>query len=120
MSIYGAEGSDIYFTFDPPNDQSLTSQNAIVFEMEVRQDMRNALEVLGLPLTPPFLEDQWMPPLAPTVPGTNSSITPPPMTGNLYNFIYVDGKPAYSINNNFAWAGSYQYLLNKTKGAGGA
>jgi len=116
MSIYGAEGSDIYFTFDP-NDQSLTSQNAIVFEIEARQDMINALKVLGLPLTP-FLADQWHPPLKPSITGTNTSITPP-MTGYLYNFIYINGKRAYSINNNFAWSGSYQYVLNKTEGAGG-
>lgn len=106
FSIYGAEGSDIYFSFDP-GDQNLHAQNDIVFEHEARQDMRNALDVLGIPLTP-FLRDQWELPVTPTVWGNNASVTPP-MNGNILNtqnFVYGTG---YSINDNSAWSGSYVY-----------
>lgn len=106
MDIYGAEGSDIYFAFDPA-DQSLTAQNAVVFEYILRYDLSNALQVLGLPLTP-FLKGNWTSPLTPSVYGTNGSITPP-LTGTLYSTGSFDGRTAYSINNNFAWNGAYQY-----------
>ncbi len=113
FSIFGAEGSDIYFSFDP-GDQNLHAQNDIVFEHEVRQDMRNALDVLGIPLTP-FLRDQWEPPISPTVWGNNESATPP-MNGNILNtqnFLYGTG---YSISNNSAWSGSYVYNFTEKGG----
>ena len=116
MDIYGAEGSDIYFSFDPA-DQSLTAQNALVFEYILRYDLSNALTVLGLPLTP-FLKANWTSPLAPTVYGTNSSITPP-LSGSLYTSTSFNGKTAYSVNNNFAWKGAYQYSAGGPTGSSG-
>jgi len=106
FSIYGAEGSDIYFSFDP-GDQNLHAQNDIVFEHEVRQDMRNALTVLGIPLTP-FLRDYWEPPRLPTVWGTNKS-TSPPLNGNILTTQEFPYGTGYSISNNSAWSGSYVY-----------
>jgi alpha-amylase/alpha-mannosidase (GH57 family) len=114
--IYGAEGSDIYFAFDPA-DQSLTAQNAIVFEYILRYDLTNALTVLGLPLTP-FLKANWTSPLVPTIYGTNSSVTPP-LSGSLYTSALFNGKTAYSVNNNFAWKGAYQYKANGPTGSSG-
>ncbi|MCL4420278.1 MAG: hypothetical protein M1477_01125 [Candidatus Thermoplasmatota archaeon] len=113
FSIYGAEGSDIYFSFDP-GDQNLHAQNDIVFEHEVRQDMRNALTVLNIPLTP-YLQDQWEHSVIPTEYGNNASTTPP-MNGNILNtqkFTYGTG---YSVNNNSAWFESY--LFNYTVDTG--
>ncbi len=109
MDIYAAEGSDTFFAFNPAN-QDLTAQNAIVFEYIIRQEMTDALTVLGLPLTP-FLQSNWSSPLNPTVYGSNSSISPP-ISGSLYNTAQYSGGTAYSVNNNFAWQGSYQYQAN--------
>lgn len=109
MDIYAAEGSDTFFAFNPAN-QNLAAQNAIVFEGIIRQELSDALTILGLPLTP-FLESNWTSPLTPSVYGSNSSITPP-ISGSLYNTAQHPGGTAYSVNNNFAWNGSYQYQAN--------
>jgi len=116
LDIYGAEGSDIYFTFDPA-DQSLTSQNAIVFEFILRYDLTNALKVLGLPLTP-WLAENWTPPLTPTVWGDNSSVSPQ-LTGSLYNVAQFGPYSAYSVNNNYAWKGAYEYRAHGPSNAMG-
>ena len=106
MDIYAAEGSDTYFAFNPA-DQNLAAQNAIVFEGILRQELSDALTILGLPLTP-FLKANWTSPVNPSLYGSNSSITPP-MSGSLYNTAQNTGGISYSVNNNFAWNGSYQY-----------
>ena len=104
-AIYLAEGSDITFTFDP-DDESLTSQNAFVFENEFRADLSDALTVLGLPLTP-FLASAYVPPVTPSVWGTNSSDSPV-LSGSLYTTGSYAGGTGYSINNNDAWQGAYE------------
>ncbi len=104
-AIYLAEGSDITFSFDP-DDESLTSQNAYVFETEFRTDLSTALTVLGLPLTP-YLASSWVPPVTPTVWGTNASDTPV-LTGSLYTTSSFTGGTGYSVNNNDAWTGAYE------------
>ncbi len=104
-AIYLAEGSDITFTFDP-DDESLSSQNAFVFENEFRSDLSDALTVLGLPLTP-FLASSYVPPLTPTVWGTNASDTPV-LTGSLYTTQSYSTGTGYSISNNDAWTGAYE------------
>lgn len=109
MDIYAAEGSDTYFAFNPAN-QNLGAQNAIVFEGIVRQELSDALTVLGLPLTP-FLQENWTAPLTPSMWGSNTSITPP-ISGSLYNTAQHPGGTAFSVSSNFAWNGSYQYKAN--------
>lgn len=106
LSILGAEGSDIYFSFDP-GDQNLYAQNDIVFEHEIREDMRNALQVLGIPVTP-YLSGNWQPPLAVKTPSTNRLIDPQ-LDGTLLNETSIFGAPAYSVNNPNPWNGSYLY-----------
>ena len=104
MALYGAEGSDLYFAFDPA-DQSPTAQNALVFEQVFRSDLTTALTILGLPLTP-FLESSYQVPITPTTWGTNASITPA-LTGSLYTTQTFPSGTGYSVNHNDAWAGSY-------------
>lgn len=116
MDIYGAEASDITFTFDPAN-QNLNSQNAVVFEFIFRQELSDALKILGLPLTP-FLEKNWTAPVSPTTYGTNSSITPP-LSGSLYYSTSFSGGIGYSVNNNFAWKGAAVYNAGGASGAQG-
>ena len=114
-AIYGAEGSDLYFSFSP--DQSATAQNAIVFEQEVRSDLSLALTVLGLPLTP-FLKAQYMSPETPTTWGTNASISPV-LSGSLYTTETFPGGIGYSVNHNLGWSGSYVEATGATTpGAG--
>ena len=117
MAIYLAEGSDITFTFDP-GDESLTSQNAVVFENEFRADLSQALEVLGLPLTP-FLSASYVPPVSPTVWGTNASVSPV-LTGSLYTTGTYSGGTAYSVNDNIAWNGAYEEETGSTTQTAGA
>jgi len=115
-ALYGAEGSDIYFAFDPA-DQSPTAQNALVFEQVFRSDLSTALTVLGLPLTP-FLESSYQVPLTPTTWGTNASITPA-LTGSLFTTYTFPAGTGYSVNHNDAWAGSYvKQTGDTTTGAG--
>ena len=113
FSILGAEGSDIYFSFDP-GDQNLYAQNDIVFEHEVREDMRNALDVLGIPLTP-YLKGNWTPPLDVKAPSVNRLISPE-IDGSLYNETSVFGIRAYSVNNPDPWNGSYHYKSDTASG----
>jgi alpha-amylase/alpha-mannosidase (GH57 family) len=115
-AIYGVEGSDIYFAFDPV-DQSPTAQNAIVFEQVVRADLSLALTILGLPLTP-FLEGSYQVPLTPTTWGTNQSITPA-LNGLPYTTGSFPTGTAYSISHNNAWAGSYIESTGNTASGSG-
>ncbi|MEM3861937.1 MAG: glucodextranase DOMON-like domain-containing protein [Thermoplasmatales archaeon] len=113
LSIYAAEGSDYYFSFDP-GDQNLYSQNDIAFSHEVRLDMVNALKVLGLPLTP-YLLDTWESPITPSVWGSNQSVTPP-MNGNIMRTHVFPYGTGYSISNNSAWSSSYLYNYTTERG----
>ncbi len=114
-ALYLAEGSDITFSFDPA-DQSLYSQNALVFENEFRADLSQALSVLGLPLTP-FLNATYVAPLTPTTWGANASESPV-LSGSLYTTEAFPGGTAYSANND-AWRGAYEDATgNSASGAG--
>ena len=113
FSIYAAEGSDYYFSFDP-GDQNLYAQNDIVFDHEVRLDMANALEILGLPLTP-YLNDSWKPPVIPTHWGNNQTVTPA-MNGNILRTLSFPVGTGYSISNSSDWSGSYVYNYSLRSG----
>ncbi|MGA8536599.1 MAG: glucodextranase DOMON-like domain-containing protein [Thermoplasmata archaeon] len=115
-AIYLAEGSDYTFSWDT-GDQSLSSQNAIVFENEVRADLDTALGVLGLPLTP-FLTSSYIPPLTPMVWGTNSSVSPV-LTGSLITTGSFAGGTGYSVNANDAWTGAYEASTGATSSGAG-
>ncbi len=112
LAIYAAEGSDIYFSFDP-GDQNLYAQNDIVFEHEVRQDMKFALNVLGIPLTP-FLEAHWEEPVQPTSLGDQASNTPA-FNGMMTRSYEYSKMIAYSVSSNNNWAGSTFYNFTQGK-----
>lgn len=103
FSIYAAEGSDIYFSFDP-GDQNLYAQNDIVFEHELRRDLRNALSVLGLSI-PNYLRYNWTIPKQPSHNLISGSITPP-MDGSYLNFGDTSLGTYISVSNNTLWNGS--------------
>ncbi|MCL4345051.1 MAG: hypothetical protein M1375_01860 [Candidatus Thermoplasmatota archaeon] len=113
FSILAAEGSDIYFSFDP-GDQDLYAKNDIVFEHEVRVDMRNALNVLGIPETP-YLAGNWEPPLKVQATGGQRLISPQ-LDGSLYNETSVYGINGFSVNHNNPWNGSYLYKSGSSGG----
>jgi len=112
LAIYAAEGSDIYFSFDP-GDQNLYSQNDIVFEHEVRQDMREALSVLGLHETS-FLETHWQVPLTPSENGINRAQTPS-MNGMIQRSYRYGNYVADSISNNANFPGATVYNLKDSQ-----
>ncbi|HTS32953.1 MAG TPA: glucodextranase DOMON-like domain-containing protein [Thermoplasmata archaeon] len=116
IDIYGAEGSDAYFAWDP-TDQNPAAQNALVFESVLRSDLSSALTLLGLPLTP-FLLSSYIVPQTPTTWGTNASVSPV-LSGSLYTTESFSGGLGYSVNHNDGWAGAYaKQTGDSTSGAG--
>ncbi|MGP6294059.1 glucodextranase DOMON-like domain-containing protein [Caldiplasma sukawensis] len=114
FSIYAAEGSDIYFSFDP-GDQNLYAQNDIVFEHELRRDLRNALSVLGLSI-PTYLSYNWTVPQQPYQNLTSGPVTPP-MDGSYLNFGESSFGTYISVSNNSMWNGSalFNFKVNGQK-----
>ena len=102
-AIYGAEGSDIYFSYAP--DQSPTAQNDVVFDQVFRADLSLALSILGLPLTP-YLTASYEPAVTPTTWGTNQSDSPV-LNGLLWTTSSFTAGTAYSVSHSNAWQGSY-------------
>lgn len=113
FSILAAEGSDIYFSFDP-GDQNLYAQNDIVFMHEIREDMRNALNLLHIKETP-YLKGNWTPSLRPQVSGGKILIDPQ-IDGSLYNTTELFNLKGFSVNNNNPWNGSYVYRSTGNNG----